>query len=83
MGIIENLILILLVLLWSAVAFTGGFLFCLTKYKGKEEKHDTGRISKSRDSPLTDEQERKVKLVKKQLQNFMLYDGTEQDDIRI
>lgn len=42
-------------------------------------------MPKARDSPneLTPEQEQKLKILKKQMQNFMLYDGSEQEDIHI
>lgn len=79
----NTLILILLALLWSAVAFAGGFLFCLIKFNDKGLKLDTGQFSKPRDAPkeLTPEQERKIKILKKEIQNFANYDGTEQEEI--
>jgi len=84
----NTLILILLVLLWSTVAFTGGFLFCLIKFNGKGLKLDTSQFSKSRDAPnktsnkeLTPEQELKIKKLKMELQNFANYDGTEQEEV--
>lgn len=81
----QTLILILLVLLWSAVMFTGGFFICLIKFKDNEKKLNTEQMPKARDSPneLTPEQERKADRIKKELQNFMLYDGTPQEDIHI
>jgi len=77
----QTLILILLVLLWSAVAFTGGFFVCLYKFKETEKKER--EPPKEQTKELTESQQREVKRLKKQLQNFMLYDGSPQDDIHI
>ena len=84
----NTLILILLVLLWSAVMFTVGFLFCQITIKGKEIKLDSGHFSKARDKPkedkmLTPEQERQIKILKQQMQNFATYDGSPQEDIHV
>lgn len=77
----QTLILILLVLLWSTVAFTGGFFVCLYKFKPISAKER--EPPKEQTKELTESQQREVKRLKKQLQNFMLYDGTPQDDIHI
>lgn len=71
--------------MWSAVCVTGGFFVCLIKFKDNEKKLNTEQMPKARDSPneLTPEQEQKLKILKKQMQNFMLYDGSEQEDIHI
>jgi len=81
LGIIETLILILLVLLWSTVAFTGGFFVCLYKFKETEKRER--EPPKEQTKAMTDSDLNKLKKLQKELQNFMAYDGSVQDDIRI
>ena len=60
------------------MAFTGGIFIGLYKFKPISTKER--EPPKEQPRP---QQQREVKRLKKQLQNFMLYDGTPQDDIHI
>lgn len=77
----QTLILILLVLLWSAVIFAGGFFICF--YKLKQDITKEREPPKEQPKAMTDSDLNKLKRLQKELQNFMAYDGSVQDDIRI
>lgn len=68
--IVDILILITLWLIACAVCFAIGFFVGLRK-RPKQ-------ISKPPPEPLTEEQERKIKKMEKEIENFWAYDGTEQ-----
>ena len=70
---VENLILILLVLVWSCLCIIGGFFYA-QKARDKPVKQP----------PKIDEQTAiKAKRVIREYTNFFNYDGTEQNDINL
>ena len=77
----ETLILILLALLWSAVMFAVGFFVGLYKFKPISAKER--EPPKEQPKAMSDSDLNKLKKLQKELQNFMAYDGSDQDDIRI